>query len=1111
MQHTLTARDKRFLFICAIIAAASLWVGVKYFYKAFPEASVEFAVSQDQAYDIATKFLSARGADIGAYRHAGIFTFDDSVKTFLEKDMGLEEATPLMGSRLRMWRWANRWYVPLQKEEYSVEVTTSGEVVGFEHLIAEGQDGASLDKAAARAKAEDFLANVMHRDPAALEFVEDMTQQRPKRMDYTFTWKERDWSHNGASHRVSVEIHGDQVGAYSDFVHVPESWMRSYRELRAQNGTASAVDGFFMALLVIGMVVVFIQNLRRKDIRWRAALIFGGITAVLTFLSTLNAFSLVEYSYRTTDTYASFILARISIGLVGAIFQGLAIAFMMAAGESLYREHFPGLLAVPNYFRRRTIRTKSFLIGVSLGLTLTCFFFAYQTIFYLCANALGAWSPADVPFDNVVNTKLPWVFVLIGGLFPALSEEFIFRLFGIPFLQRLLKQRWLAIVLAAFIWGFGHAGYPNQPFYIRGLEVGIAGVIIGVIMIRYGILATLVWHYTVDALYSALLLLRSGNAYYVGSGAVSAGIMLIPLAVAIVLYLRAKSFAPEDDLSNAGEGVAPPLPPPEIVNVEPAVRYAGMGSRQVVFGLVVAVAAVAFTFIPVKKVGEDFDIGVTQAAAEASAIAFVRDHGVEPAAWRVVTHAEGGRNNATEYILEHGDVTTLNTVYGKQIQPVRWQTRFFKILEREEWEVYINTANGSVDAFTHIVAEDTPGAMLEKDSALAIAQAYLRMRGVDLNGFVVKEAKSEDRKARRDHIFTFEAAPGSPMNVDQTMFRREVTVAGSEITRDHRFMKVPEEWTREREQSTVITAIHTSLKVGIVAALILFALWLFVKAMRSGNLQWKPALKLGVLCSFGAAIGVLLSLNTFYDSYATTMTMEQYITIQSIGFVMLCLGLPLLVVVTAAFTSTLYPSQWSTLRGAGLRARARDGALAAIIFAGCSYGMKHAEAMLLQAFPAALGTGGVAPPEGISTMFPAWQLVAGAALGALMSTAGTGIVLHIALREIKKMNILVPAVIVAVLIFMIPDHGTPVNAVVRVLYGFLTVAAMVALIRWVLRDNIVAYIAAFFVWGCVEAGLNYASLSAPLYRWTGYGILGVAGITLAFLWLRAEKTVRAAS
>jgi len=55
------------------------------------------------------------------------------------------------------------------------------------------------------------------------------------------------------------------------------------------------------------------------------------------------------------------------------------------------------------------------------------------------------------------------------------------------------------------------------------VEVGIGGVALGIIMLRFGILPTLVWHYSVDAMYSAMLMVRSEHLYYKLSGAAAAG------------------------------------------------------------------------------------------------------------------------------------------------------------------------------------------------------------------------------------------------------------------------------------------------------------------------------------------------------------------------------------------------------------------------------------------------------------------------------------------------------------------------------------------------------------------------------------------------------------
>jgi membrane protease YdiL (CAAX protease family) len=253
----------------------------------------------------------------------------------------------------------------------------------------------------------------------------------------------------------------------------------------------------------------------------------------------VNGLPLTLSRYDTASPLSAYLAEQLVRGILGAVATGAGIAIVVAAAEPIYRERFPRQFSLGGAFSARGIQTKAFLRSVLLGYALVAFFFAYQAVFYVVAGHFGAWSPAEVPYDDMLNTALPWATVLLIGFLPAVSEEGISRMFSISFLDRLGVGRVLAVVVPAFIWGFGHSTYPNQPFYIRGLEVGLAGVLMGFLMLRYGVVPLLVWHFTVDALYTALVLLRSGNSYYVISGAVACRrfLWLLPFTLVTVVGL----------------------------------------------------------------------------------------------------------------------------------------------------------------------------------------------------------------------------------------------------------------------------------------------------------------------------------------------------------------------------------------------------------------------------------------------------------------------------------------------------------------------------------------------------------------------------------------------
>src|SRR5271157_1669481 len=277
MPIKLTSFDRKTIAAAILIAAFSLAIGVKYFSHAFPEAAIQFRVNRDDSAPLAQKFLAERGFKLDGYRHAAAFDYDDQAKVYLERTQGLEQMNRLTRGPIRLWHWSHRWFKPQQKEEFRVDVAPSGEVVGFDHDIPEAAPGAALDQASARTIAETFLSQVMKRNLADLEFVETQTEKRPARTDHDFTWKLKSLDLGEGSLRVGVEVDGDQVAGYREFVKVPEPWARDYEKLRSRNNAAGTVDLVFMILLCVAMLAILIRRLRDRDVPFRMSLAFGGV------------------------------------------------------------------------------------------------------------------------------------------------------------------------------------------------------------------------------------------------------------------------------------------------------------------------------------------------------------------------------------------------------------------------------------------------------------------------------------------------------------------------------------------------------------------------------------------------------------------------------------------------------------------------------------------------------------------------------------------------------------------------------------------------------------------------------------------------------------------
>ncbi len=491
----------RVLLLWLLAGLIGAGVAYRYFFQAFPEASVNFKVTRSAALDQARAFAVAQGASLDGYQSSIVFNVDDDPKTYLEREVGLEQANRLMSSEVNVWFWDVRFFKPLQKEEFSVRVDPAGRIVGYQHTLEEAAPGARLERPDALARAQAFLRDALHTPLENYTFLpeEANSTARPNRTDWSFTWERTGFRAKDAPYRLSVQLEGDRIGGYQEFLKVPEAWQRDYARLRSSNDFIEEIAFIPYALILGAAISVILALGRRGLIRWTAGLKVGLFITFLYFVNQINQWPLTRAGYDTNGSYSSFWLGQIGLAIISSVSLALLVVVAILPGEPLYRVGQPERLRLGAAVSLPGLRTKEFFCSGVIGLCLAGAHIGYVVVFYVIGRRVGVWAPQDLQYSDTLSTALPWLYPLTIGVYAAASEELLFRLFSVRFLLRTTNSRILAVVLPAFAWGFLHSNYPQEPAYTRGIEVGLIGIVAGLVMLRWGILATLTWHYTVDA------------------------------------------------------------------------------------------------------------------------------------------------------------------------------------------------------------------------------------------------------------------------------------------------------------------------------------------------------------------------------------------------------------------------------------------------------------------------------------------------------------------------------------------------------------------------------------------------------------------------------------
>jgi membrane protease YdiL (CAAX protease family) len=1131
----LDRNDAKVLLIWILAGVLGAGVAYTYFFRAFPEASVEFKVPRADALAVAKQFAAAQGAQLSGYDSSIVFDVDDTAKTYLEREVGLQQANQMMANEVHIWYWRTRFFRPLQREEFDVRVDPGGGIVGYVHQVEEAAPGARLERASAQATAESFLRDTLHMDLSLYDFREEEAnfKERPARRDWSFSWERRGFRAKDAPYRLTVTLAGDRVSGYNEFLKVPEAWKLDYERLRSSNNLFEYIALLPYAFLIGGCLYVIVSLGRRGLLEWRTGLALGVFLTVLYFIMTMNQWPLDRAEYDTNTPYSSFFLSQVGQAALVSVVSALLVVLAVVPGEPLYRIFQPDKLRLDVGSRLPGIRTKEFFRANVIGICLAAAHIGYITVFYIISRKLGAWAPQDLNYENVVSTYVPWVYPLTIGIYAATSEEFLFRLFAIPFLLRTTKSRFLAVVLPAFFWGFLHSNYPQEPAYIRGFEVGLIGIVAGLVLLRWGIWATLIWHYTVDAFLISTSLLRSHGAYLRASGAAVGGAALIPLAIAAISYISCGGFVTDASLLNNArsvggppkdaalidekEQVAPEIGPPSAASDIP-VSHAAMSSRALALLVGCGVLGLALVVgVKPEAIGDFVRFQIDAQEATERGNNDLRQINIDPSTYHHATTVTYTFDDyANEYLRRAIGIAAANRIYRDQVPSAFWTIRYFRDSQNEEYMVVLKP-DGSLHSIHHTVDEKTPGANLTKEEAQARAEVFLRDRnGVNLVDWNLVETHSDKKPARTDHFFEWEqnaalgAAGGQPA-LAGAHIRMQLQVQGDEVSGYRIFIKIPETW-RDAESRTAPAQLAQAFgKAAAMGVPLIAVLVIFLRSLKSpvvARIPWRLIGKLSILMLLAGIVIYVNRTPQLLLNYTTAWPLNTFYLVLLISLVfiaaiyvagaVLLLGLGWFFLERAFGTGQI--AAWRELNAAYFR-----DAFCLALFGSTAVAGLHGLPALFERWPLLRHSLSASVPANLDLLNPAVGALASSIAVSFLLVGLIGLAAGLIAAYVRPVWMRAGLLILYAVV-VTTNLATPGAFFREAAFHLVAIAAVWFGVAHIARFNVLGYFLLASVTALVPAAIELLEQPNPYLHANGYAVLSFALAILAWPLMRWRRS-----
>jgi membrane protease YdiL (CAAX protease family) len=315
-----------------------------------PDRRRQLQVNQQEAIQIARRYLLSKGADLRGYRAIATFEADDEDEAAHQyaKERKQEKQYQQVEEATEKSVWQIWFFRPLTRTHWYVWLAPSGRVTDFERYLPEESPEilprlpSRMERAQAQKVAAQYLERELGYDLNEWKLIEADEVSHPNRTDYWFTYEHRQHRLTDATYRMRVEVQGGlahNVGLWWD---LPESW--HYERQRFRSLWSLLGGGWLVLWLLILAAWILVVEWREGTVSsfstrlWLVTFLLGALLWGLAFYSDLETLLWNDYELSMPPR------AHLTITLLG-----LGVGVLVLAG--LVALCYAGL--EPHYWRLR--------------------------------------------------------------------------------------------------------------------------------------------------------------------------------------------------------------------------------------------------------------------------------------------------------------------------------------------------------------------------------------------------------------------------------------------------------------------------------------------------------------------------------------------------------------------------------------------------------------------------------------------------------------------------------------------------------------------------------------------------------------------------------------